>query len=112
MPLPGRVTLHYGSAMAATRLSDAQIDNELATTPGWTRDGDKLRRTFQFADFVTAFGFMASTALVAERMNHHPEWFNVYRTVRVELATHDAGGITALDLELARAMNAIAARLL
>ncbi|MDN5932188.1 MAG: nicotinate-nucleotide--dimethylbenzimidazole phosphoribosyltransferase, partial [Pseudonocardia sp.] len=57
------------------------------------REGDKLHRTFVFADFVTAFGFMASAALVAERMNHHPEWFNVYRTVRVDLATHDSGGI-------------------
>ena len=94
------------------KLTDSEIAGELATTEGWTRAGDKLARTFQFADFVTAFGFMASAALVAERMNHHPEWFNVYRTVKVELATHDAGGITAMDFELARAMNAIAARVL
>jgi len=92
----------------ATKLSDSQITAELANTPGWTRAGDKLQRTFQFEDFVAAFGFMASAALVAERMNHHPEWFNVYRTVRVELATHDAGGITALDFELARAMSSLA----
>lgn len=95
-----------------TKLTDAEIAAELKTTEGWARAGDKLQRSFQFADFVTAFGFMASAALVAERMNHHPEWFNVYRTVRVELATHDAAGISALDFELARAMNAIAARLL
>ena len=94
------------------KLSDAEITDELRTTESWTRAGDKLQRSFQFADFVTAFGFMASAALVAERLGHHPEWFNVYRTVRVELATHDAGGISALDFELARAMNAIAARLL
>jgi 4a-hydroxytetrahydrobiopterin dehydratase len=81
---------------------------QLAATPGWTRAGDKLTRTFEFADFVAAFGWMASVALVAERMNHHPEWFNVYRTVKVELATHDAGGITALDFELARAMSELA----
>ena len=99
--------------MAAPRkLTDAEITSELARTDGWTRAGDKLQRTFQFADFVTAFGFMASAALVAERMNHHPEWFNVYHTVRVELTTHDAGGISTHDLELARAMNAIASRLL
>jgi 4a-hydroxytetrahydrobiopterin dehydratase len=94
--------------MAANKLTDAEIQRELATTPGWALAAGKLQRTFQFRDFVAAFGFMASAALVAERMNHHPEWFNVYRTVRVDLATHDAGGITALDFELARAMNAIA----
>ena len=68
-------------------------------------------REYRFADFVTAFAFMAGVALVAERMNHHPEWFNVYGTVRVHLTTHDAGGITRKDLELARAMDALAARL-
>jgi 4a-hydroxytetrahydrobiopterin dehydratase len=93
---------------ARKKLTDVEIETELATTTGWKRAGDKLQRTFQFPDFVTAFGFMASAALVAERMNHHPEWFNVYRTVRVELSTHDADGVTALDFELARAMNALA----
>jgi 4a-hydroxytetrahydrobiopterin dehydratase len=97
--------------MSRARLTDAQITAELATTPGWTRSGDTLTRSFQFADFVTAFGFMASAALVAERMNHHPDWSNVYRTVNVTLSTHDAGGITSLDVELARAMSSIAARL-
>ncbi len=98
----------YHRAMPATKLNDADIAAALATTPGWTRSGDKLARTFEFRDFVSAFGFMASCALVAERMNHHPEWFNVYRTVRVELATHDSGGITSLDFELARAMSTLA----
>ena len=79
--------------------------------PGWTRAADHLARTFQFKDFVTAFGFMTQSALVAERMNHHPDWENVYRTVRVKLSTHDAGGVTAKDFELARAMSAIAAAL-
>jgi len=90
-----------------TRLSDAEITTALTSTAGWTRAGDKLQRTFQFPDFVAAFGFMASAALVAERMGHHPEWFNVYGTVRVELTTHDAGGISALDVELARAMSTL-----
>jgi 4a-hydroxytetrahydrobiopterin dehydratase len=103
--------IDYCRAMATPRLSDADLTHELATIPGWERVGDKLARTFQFADFVTAFGFMASVALVAERMNHHPDWSNVYRTVRVELSTHDAGGITRLDLELATAMSALAAPL-
>lgn len=98
--------------MSRARLADSEIDAELQATPGWSRRGDKLTRTLEFKDFVTAFGFMASAALVAERMNHHPDWSNVYRTVEVELNTHDAGGITRLDFELARAMNAIAAPLL
>jgi 4a-hydroxytetrahydrobiopterin dehydratase len=92
----------------AQKLSDAEIAAALAGLPGWTRDGDKLLREYGFPDFVTAFAFMAGAALVAERMNHHPEWFNVYGTVRVHLATHDAGGITQKDLELARAMDALA----
>jgi 4a-hydroxytetrahydrobiopterin dehydratase len=94
-----------------TRLTDVEISAGLQQLDGWTREGDKLHRSYRFADFVTAFGFMASAALIAERMNHHPEWFNVWSTVRIDLATHDAGGITALDLELARAMEALAARL-
>lgn len=90
------------------RLSDAEIAAALEELGGWSRDGDRLYRAYQFADFVAAFGFMAAAALVAERMNHHPEWANVYGTVRVHLATHDAGGITRKDVELARAMDAIA----
>lgn len=74
----------------------------------WGLEGGKLARTFQFDDFVGAFGFMSQVALVAERMNHHPEWFNVYRTVRVDLTTHDVGGISDSDFELASAMNALA----
>ena len=75
---------------------------------GWTLDGDRLRKTFQFPDFVAAFGFMSSVALVAERMNHHPEWSNVYGRVSVELTTHDAGGLTGFDVGLAREMDRIA----
>lgn len=93
------------------RLSDAELEAALAGLDGWTRAGDKLHRELRFADFVTAFGFMAAAALVAERMNHHPEWFNVYGTVRIDLTTHDAGGITSNDIDLARAMDAIARRL-
>ena len=72
---------------------------------GWSVVEGKLRRTFEFDDFVAAFGFMTRCALIAERMNHHPEWFNVYRTVRVDLTTHDAGGISSRDFELAAAMS-------
>jgi len=90
---------------ALTTLNDGSIDG-----PRWGIESDKLHCEFRFADFVSAFGFMTQTALVAERMNHHPEWFNVYSTVVVDLTTHDSGGITALDIELASAMNQFALR--
>ena len=77
---------------------------------GWAEapGREAIARTFTFKDFNEAFGFMARAALVAEKRDHHPEWRNVYKTVEVVLATHDAGGVTALDIELAKAMNAIA----
>jgi 4a-hydroxytetrahydrobiopterin dehydratase len=78
--------------------------------PGWTevKGRDAIARTFVFADFNEAFGFMSRVALVAEKHDHHPEWRNVYKTVEVVLSTHDAGGVTHRDVELAKAMNAIA----
>lgn len=87
------------------RLTDAEIDAALDELSGWERRGDRIARTFRFPDFVAAFGFMASAALVAEKLDHHPEWRNVYRTVEVELTTHDADGITERDVRLAREMN-------
>jgi 4a-hydroxytetrahydrobiopterin dehydratase len=95
--------------MAITKLDTDEVARLLAQLPGWTLEAGKLHREYRFADFVEAFGVMASVALVAERMNHHPEWFNVWNTVRVDLTTHDAGGITARDFELAAAMERIAA---
>jgi len=92
------------------RLTDAEIIEGLAPLPEWSVVSGKLYREYRFKDFVEAFGFMSSAALVAQAMNHHPEWSNVWATVRVGLSTHDAGGITALDLELAAKMEAIAAR--
>lgn len=95
--------------MATPKLEADEIARRLTELAGWTvRDG-KLHREYRFRDFVGAFGFMASVALVAERMNHHPEWFNVWSTVRVDLATHDAGGITAKDFALAAEMDRLAA---
>ena len=83
------------------RLSEAEIQGRLAEVPGWEiRDG-KLRREFRFDDFVAAFGFMAGVAVAAEGMNHHPDWTNVYSRVVIELTTHDAGGLTELDFQLA-----------
>ena len=90
------------------KLSDTEIQTRLANLPGWSLANGKLHREYRFGDFVAAFGFMASAALVAESMNHHPEWFNVYNRVRVDLNTHDAGGITALDFALAEKMDALA----
>lgn len=93
------------------RLSAEARASALQELPGWSEMSDReaITRTFSFADFNEAFGFMTRVALVAEKRDHHPEWRNVYRTVEVVLATHDAGGVTTLDIELARAMNAIAA---
>jgi 4a-hydroxytetrahydrobiopterin dehydratase len=94
--------------MPRKKLDDAEIEGRLQDLPGWTVAGGKLHREYRFADFVAAFGFMASVALAAEAMNHHPEWFNVYHTVRIDLVTHDAGGITDLDFALAGRMEGLA----
>jgi 4a-hydroxytetrahydrobiopterin dehydratase len=79
----------------------------LGKLAGWSevKGRDAISRKFMFEDFNEAFGFMARAALVAEKLNHHPEWFNVYNKVEVTLATHEAGGVTGLDVELAEAMN-------
>lgn len=95
----------------AKRFTDAERATVLAGLPAWRLvDGrEAIGRTFTFKDFSAAFGFMTRVAMVAERMDHHPEWRNVYARVEVVLATHDAGGLTALDVELATAMDRIAA---
>ena len=93
-----------------TRMDDEEITRRLEALPEWRREGDRIAREFGFGDFVSAFGFMASVALVAERMNHHPEWKNVYGRVEVALTTHDAGGLSTLDFDLAAAMDALAAQ--
>jgi 4a-hydroxytetrahydrobiopterin dehydratase len=94
--------------MANSKLPADEVTKRLAQVAGWTLREGKLHREYKFADFVEAFGFMASAALVAERLNHHPEWFNVWSTVVVDLTTHDAGGISAKDFELAAAMERLA----
>jgi 4a-hydroxytetrahydrobiopterin dehydratase len=91
-------------------MTDAEIAVELSKLSGWSLQDGKLHREFQFADFVAAFGFMTSAAIVAQTMDHHPEWFNVWNKVRIDLNTHDAGGISALDFQLARSMEELAAR--
>ena len=91
------------------KLDDAEVDTALAHLDGWELSDGKLHREFRFEDFNSAFGFMTRSALVAESMNHHPEWSNVYNRVQVDLTTHDAGGITRLDIKLAERMSEIAA---
>jgi 4a-hydroxytetrahydrobiopterin dehydratase len=93
------------------KLTDGEVAAALRGLTGWSVEGGKLHREFRFGDFSEAFGFMARAALAAESMNHHPEWFNVWSRVVVDLQTHDAGGLTELDFELARRMSAIAAAL-
>lgn len=96
--------------VVAERLSAEARKQALDGIPGWTEvpGRDAIGTTFVFKDFNEAFGFMTRAALVAEKMDHHPEWRNVYKTVEVALSTHDAGGVTTLDIELAKAMNAMA----
>lgn len=94
----------------ADKLSDDDIGARLDDLPGWSLENAKLHREYKFANFALAFGFMTSAAIEAEKMNHHPEWFNVYSKVVVDLTTHSAGGITELDFELAAKMNKLADR--
>lgn len=93
---------------APTRLTDVEVLARLPTLPGWTLAAGKLHKAFAFRDFAEAWGFMSAVALVAEAMGHHPEWSNVWNRVTVDLTTHDAGGISALDFDLAARMNALA----
>jgi 4a-hydroxytetrahydrobiopterin dehydratase len=88
------------------RLSEAEAAERLTRLPGWTIAGGRLRRAFQFHDFSEAFGFMARVALLAEKMDHHPDWQNVYNRVTIDLVTHDAGGLTILDFDLAAKVSA------
>ena len=93
--------------MSAQRLNGSQRSDLASTHPNWSVDGEKLRRDFQFRDFVDAFGFMSQVALLAEARNHHPNWSNVYNRVTIELTTHDLGGRSNLDAELARSIDAL-----
>ena len=88
-------------------LTPTAVDESLESLPGWSRRDDRIVATFEFPNFVAAFGFMAQVAILAERANHHPEWSNVYGRVVIELTSHDAGGITQRDIDLATDINAI-----
>lgn len=93
--------------MSSEKLSQDTVMQRLGQHPHWTLQQDKLSRSLVFKDFVEAFGFMSRVALLAEAMNHHPEWSNVWNRVNIQLTTHDAGGISALDFELAGQIDAL-----
>jgi 4a-hydroxytetrahydrobiopterin dehydratase len=107
-----KIVPEKGRIVMTDRLTGDTRKAALATLHGWSeaKGRDAIERTFIFGDFSEAFGFMARVALVAEKHDHHPEWRNVYKTVDVTLATHDAGGLTMKDVALAQAMNAIAGK--
>jgi len=90
------------------KLSDEEIQQEVSKLDGWKVVGGKVNKTFEFDDFVQAFGFMTRVAMEGEKMNHHPEWFNVYNRVRIDLVTHDVGGISNYDIKFAKTIDRIA----
>ena len=96
--------------MAAEKLDKAELAEAMKELQGWSRavDRDAIVKRFSFANFSEAFAFMTRGAMMAEKLNHHPEWFNVYKTVDVTLTTHDCGGVSALDIRLAKALDAYA----
>lgn len=96
---------------SASKYSEQELQSVLANLPRWTLRDGKLHREFQFSDFAHAFGFMATAAVLIEKKNHHPEWSNVYNRVIVDLTTHDSGGVTQRDKELAETLDKIAAKL-
>ncbi len=97
--------------MARTVLTDAELDLALVALNGWAKSQGEhaIEKTYRFKNFVEAFGFMTKVALLAEKLDHHPEWSNVYRTVSIALTTHDSKGVTALDVALATQIEALAA---
>jgi 4a-hydroxytetrahydrobiopterin dehydratase len=90
-----------------TKLTEVELGAHMAQLAGWSLENGKLHKKFQFADFVTAFGFITKVAIVAEKMDHHPELYNVYNRVTIDLTTHDAGGISIKDIELAKKIDSL-----
>ena len=93
--------------MERRKLTDAEVTRALSALPGWSLKDGKLHKLFTFPDFLRAFGFMAQVALVAQAMDHHPDWSNVYNRVTIDLVTHDLGGISTFYIELARQMESL-----
>jgi 4a-hydroxytetrahydrobiopterin dehydratase len=105
--VPFTLTPDSGMTTSRQRLPNDGVDEQLGRLPGWTRHGDAIVRELDFDDFVGAFGFMSAVALVAQRMDHHPDWSNVYNKLTIRLSTHDAGGITELDVKLAQRISSL-----
>lgn len=103
----GRVRARVAGMGADDLLSEGEISDLLAAHPQWRRDGDLLCRSYEFADFRSAFGFMAQVALIAERLFHHPEWSNVYNKVELAITSHDVGGLSARDRDFIERVDAI-----
>ena len=97
--------MYVMSEMRYKKLSGSKLDDIVKNLHGWELKDGKLQKSFKFSNFVEAFGFMTKIALEAEKINHHPEWSNVYNTVAVKLSTHDAGGITDYDITLAKIID-------
>ncbi|WP_271077138.1 4a-hydroxytetrahydrobiopterin dehydratase [Aurantiacibacter sp. MUD61] len=97
--------------MSVAKLTEAEAKDAMKSLNGWEfdRDGDAIKRTFEFGDFVEAWGFMSRVAILAEKQDHHPEWFNVYNTVEITLTTHDADGLSERDMQLAKDIDALLA---
>lgn len=95
------------TCMAIERLTEEQVASELNNLAGWSIKDGKLHKDYEFESFNQAFGFMVRASMEIEKMNHHPEWFNVYNKLSVDLMTHDAGGITKNDIELAKILNSL-----
>jgi 4a-hydroxytetrahydrobiopterin dehydratase len=90
------------------KLAEKEIQQQVAGLDGWKVVNGKINKSFEFDDFVQAFGFMTRVAMEAEKMNHHPEWFNVYNRVRIDLVTHDVSGISNYDIKLAKTIDSLA----
>ena len=99
-----------GAVSKIAKLTLTELRAEMENLSGWNLDDEKLYKEFVFENFVDAFGFMTKIAITVEKTNHHPEWFNVYNKVKIHLTTHEAGGITERDVQLARKIDALAGR--
>ena len=99
-----------GAVSKIAKLTRTELRAEMENLSGWNLDDEKLYKEFVFENFVDAFGFMTKIAITVEKMNHHPEWFNVYNKVKIHLTTQEAGGITERDVQLARKIDALAGR--
>ena len=95
------------SYMGLSRLSESEVQSKISNLDGWSVVNGKLHKEFEFADFNEAFGFMSRASMHIEKMNHHPEWFNVYNKLVIDLMTHDADGITENDINLANILNSL-----